>query len=140
MHAYVTFILPPLSESVIPVYPKSSLPVSKTGLIEHNAKLAKRYRVCGASQLVSLSEQHTFPFRVPDPTCKPVTIYRCSTMGTFTPSAGSMSVIDIDEASVTPTPPPEDDETVPLDLTSSTLDRHQLTRRARTHWFSPASH
>lgn len=61
MHAYVTFILPlpplppPLSESVIPVYPKSSLPVSKTGLIEHNAKLAERYRVCGASQLVSLS-------------------------------------------------------------------------------------
>ena len=43
-------------------------------------------------------------------------------MGIFTPSAGSMSVIDIDEASVTPTLPSADDETVPLDLTSSTLD------------------
>ena len=51
-----------------------------------------------------------------------------STMGIFTPSAGSMSVIDIVEASVTPTPPSEDDETVLLDLTSSTLDGPQLTQ------------
>lgn len=49
-------------------------------------------------------------------------------MGIFTPSAGSMSVIDIDEASVTPTLPSADDETVPLDLTSSTLDGPQLTQ------------
>lgn len=49
-------------------------------------------------------------------------------MGIFTPSAGSMSVIDIVEASVTPTPPSEDDETVLLDLTSSTLDGPQLTQ------------
>ena len=48
-------------------------------------------------------------------------------MGIFTPSAGSMSVIDIDEASVTPTLPSAD-ETVPLDLTSSTLDGPQLTQ------------
>ena len=128
VHACATYILPPLSESVIPVSPKSSLPVGKTGLIEHNPKLAEKYHVCGASQLVSLSEQHTFPFRVLNPTCKPVTIYRCSTMGIFTPSAGSMSVIDIDEASVTPTLPSADDETVPLDLTSSTLDGPQLTQ------------
>ena len=80
------------------------------------------------SQLVSLSEQHTFPFRVLNPTCKPVTIYRCSTMGTFIPAAGSMSVIDIDEASGAPIPPQGDDETVPLDLTSSTLDFDQLTQ------------
>ena len=128
VHACATYILPPLSESDIPVSPKSSLPVSKTGLIEHNPKLGERYHVCGACQLVSLSKQHTFPFRVLNPTCKPVTIYRCSTMGIFKPSAGSMSVIDIDEASVTPTLPSADDETVPLDLTSSTLDGPQLTQ------------
>lgn len=49
-------------------------------------------------------------------------------MGTFIPAAGSMSVIDIDEASGAPIPPQGDDETVPLDLTSSTLDFDQLTQ------------
>ena len=39
-----------------------------------------------------------------------------------------MSVIDIDEASGAPIPPQGDDETVPLDLTSSTLDFDQLTQ------------
>lgn len=37
VHAYATFILPPFSESVIPVYPKKALPVSSTGLIEPNS-------------------------------------------------------------------------------------------------------
>lgn len=72
-----------------------------------------------ASQLVSQSEKHTFPFRFLNPTCKPVTIYRSLTVGTFTTAAGSMSVIDTDKASVTPPPPLENDETMPLDLTSS---------------------
>ena len=31
VHALATYILPPMSESVIPVYPKSSLSVGKTG-------------------------------------------------------------------------------------------------------------
>ena len=62
VHAKVTFILPPLSESVIPVYSKTALPVGSTGLIEPNSKLAEQYHVCGASQLVSFSEHHTFPF------------------------------------------------------------------------------
>ena len=106
VHAHATFILPPLSESVIPVYPKSG---GKTGLTEHNTKLAERYQVCGY-----LSSS--------------VYLNRCSTMGTFIPAAGSMSVIDTDKASGAPILPQRDDETAPLDLTSSTLDFDQLTQ------------
>ena len=127
VHALATYILPPMSESVIPVYPKSSLPVGKTGLIEPSTKLIDRYHVCGASQLVSFSEQHTFPFRILNPTQKPVTIYRCTTVGTFTPSAASMSVIATSDTPAQSPPPVGDEETVPLDFTSTNLDEHQLS-------------
>ena len=125
VHAQATFILPPLSESVIPVYSKTTLPVGSTGLIEPNSKLAERYNVCGASQLVSFSEHHTFPFRVLNPTNQPVTIYRCSTMGTFTPSAASMSVIATSDTSMLQPPVAASSQTVPLDLTGTPLTEVQ---------------
>ena len=127
VHALATYILPPMSESVIPVYPKSSLAVGKTGLIEPSTKLMDRYHVCGASQLVSFSEQHTFPFRILNPTQKPVTIYRCTAVGTFTPSAASMSVIATSDTPAQSPPPVGDEETVPLDFTSTNLDDRQLS-------------
>ena len=121
VHAYATYILPPLSESVIPVYPKTALEVGSTGLIEPSSKLAERYHVCGASQMVSFSEDHTFPFRVLNPTNKPVTIYRCSTMGTYTPSAATMSVIATAENSHPPTSISDSAQTVPIDLSDTDL-------------------
>ena len=48
VHAKATFILAPLSESVIPVYPKTPLPAGSTGLIEPSSHLAECYHVCGA--------------------------------------------------------------------------------------------
>ena len=101
--------------------------MGKTALIEPSAKLIDRYNVCGASQLVSFSEQHTFPFRIINPTQKPVTIYRCTTVGTFTPSAASMSVIATSDTPAQSPPPVGDEETAPLDFTSTNLDEHQLS-------------
>lgn len=125
VHAFATYILPPLSESIIPVYAKVSLPVGSTGLIEPSPRLAERYQICGAAQLVCLAETNTFPFRVLDPTNSPVTIYRCSTMGAFTRSDASMSVITTEDVPI-PTPSaPTDNNTVPLDLSDSTLTADQ---------------
>ena len=121
VHAYATYILPPLSESVIPVYPKTALEVGSTDLTEPSSKLAERYHVCCASQVVSLPEDLTFPFRVLNPTNKPVTIYRCSTMGTYTPSAASMSVIATAEKSHSPTSISDSTQTVPIDLSDTDL-------------------
>ena len=116
VHANATFILAPLSETVIPVYPKIPLPVGSTGLIEPTSQLVERYHVCGASQLVSLSQDNTFPIRLLNPTSKPVTIYRCSTMGTYTPSGGSMSVITTPDTSPSATISSPSPQTVPLDF------------------------
>ena len=125
VHAYATFILPPLSESVIPVYPKTALTIGSTGLIEASARLAARYHVCGASQLVSLSEDHTFPFRILNPTDKPITIYRCSNLGTYTPSGASMCVIATADTPQSPDVVSDSTQTVPLDLSDTPLDESQ---------------
>ena len=53
VHAKATFILAPLSESVIPVYPKTPLPAGSTGLIEPSSHLAERYHVCGAFNMLT---------------------------------------------------------------------------------------
>ena len=124
VHAHATYILPPLTELVIPVYPKHPLPSGTTGLIEPSSKLLARYQIGGATQLVSLSEANTFPFRLLNPISRPITIYRCSTMGSFTPAASEMSVIATEDsdASTTSKCDPSDHETeVPLDLSDSTL-------------------
>ena len=125
VHAKATFILAPLSESVIPVYPKTPLPAGSTGLIEPSSHLAERCHVCGASQLESLSQDHTFPIRVLNPTNKPVAIYRCSTMGTYTPSGGSMSVITTPDSPPPSSPTSSSTQTVPLDLSNTTLTEAQ---------------
>lgn len=125
VHAKATIILPPLSESVIPVYPKMPLPAGSTGLVEPNTKLAERYHICGATQLVSLSEDNTFPVRVLNPTNKPVTIYRCSTMGMFTPSNGSMSAIMTPDVQSSSTKSSTPSQTVPLDLSDTALTEPQ---------------
>ncbi|XP_044182738.1 uncharacterized protein LOC122963370 [Acropora millepora] len=126
VHAHATYILPPLTESVIPVYPKRLLATGTTGLIEPSSKLLTRYQIGGATQLVSLSEENTFPFRLLNPTSRPITIYRCSTLGSFTPAASEMSVITTEDNSDASAPskcdPSDKNETdVPLDLSDSTL-------------------
>ena len=117
-----------MSESVVPVYPKTSLPIGRTGLMEPNSHLAERYHVCGVFQLASFSETETFPFQILNRTHKPVTTYCCSTIGTFTPSAASMSITATADSPTQPPPSLEDEETVPLDFTSTTLDEQQLSQ------------
>ena len=90
-------MLPPMSESVIPVKPNIPLPAGYTCLVEPDSRLVERYHIYGASQLVSLSPDFTFPIQVLNPTNKPVTIYRRTNMGLFTPSAPSMSAITTDD-------------------------------------------
>ena len=65
--------------------------------------------------------------RIINPTQKPVTIYRCTTVGTITPSAASMSVIATSDTPAQSPPPVGDEETAPLDFTSTNLDEHQLS-------------
>ena len=97
VHAYANYMLPPMSESVIPVTPNIPLPAGCTGLVEPDSRYVERCHICGASQLVSLSPGFTFPIRVLNPTNKPVTIYRRTNMELFTPLASAMSAITTDD-------------------------------------------
>ena len=126
VHAYATYILPPMSESVIPVTPNIPfLPAGCTGLVEPHSRLVERYHICGASQLVSLSPDFTFPIRVLNPTNKPVTIYRRINMGLFTPSAFAMSAITTDDHSQTSPPLTANASPIPVDLSSTNLTEEQ---------------
>lgn len=125
VHAYATYILPPTSESVIPVTPNIPLPAGCTGLVEPDSRLVERYHICGASQLVSLSPDFTFPIRVLNPTNKPVTIYRRTNMGLFTPSASPMSAITTDDHAQTPPPSTANASPIPVDLSSTNLTEEQ---------------
>ena len=116
VHAYATYILPPMTKSVIPVTPNIPLPAGCTGLVEPDSRLVERYHICGASQLVSLSPDFTFPIRVLNPTNKPVTIYRRTNMGLFTPSASAMSAITTDDHTQTPPPSTASASPIPVDL------------------------
>ena len=76
--------------------------------------------------MVSLSEENTFPFRLLNPTSRPITIYRCSTMGSFTPVASEMSVITTEDNGDVSTTSQSDlsdqnERELPLDLSDSTL-------------------
>ena len=78
-----------MSESVIPLKPNIPLPAGCTGLVEPDSRLVERYHIYGASH----------PIQVLNPTNKPVTIYRRTNMGLFTPSASSTSAITTDDHS-----------------------------------------
>ena len=122
VHAYATYILP-VSESVIPVTPNILLPAGCTGLVEPDSRLVVRYHICGASQLVSLSPDFTFPIRVLNPTNKPVTFF-CN-MGLFTPSASIMSAVTTDNNAQKTPPSTANTSPVPVDLSSTNLDEEQ---------------
>ena len=86
-----------MSESVIPVTPNIPLPAGCTGFVEPNSRLVEQHHICGASQLASLFPDFTLPIRVLNPTNEPVTIYRRTNMGLFTPSASAMSAITTED-------------------------------------------
>ena len=61
----MTCILPPFSESVIPAkldrQPDLYLNYNLVGLVESNPMLADRYSLCGAAEIVQISENTTIP-------------------------------------------------------------------------------
>jgi hypothetical protein len=87
VHATMTCVLPPFSESVIPANLNASsqnvATSSLVGLVESSSRLIERYSLCGAAELVQVSGNNTIPFRVINPTSQPVTIYRRTNLGQF---------------------------------------------------------
>ena len=95
VHALKTYVLPPISETL--VCGKLSVPVPQgtVGIIDPRAELSDRYHVCGAAELVSLSPSNTVPIRLLNPSTMPVTIYRRAQLGTFTATDKDLSAISL---------------------------------------------
>ena len=83
IHALSTYVISPRSEAVIPARIQGTVIPGTTGLVESAPRLAERYHLQGATSLVSVSPAETIPFRLINPTTKPVTLYKGATLGTF---------------------------------------------------------
>jgi hypothetical protein len=98
------------------------------GMIEPNTNLPRRFNVCGASALVSLSPSGLVPFRLVNiPTEKPIKIFRHTTLGMFFRQQNVISNIMSLSAEQTPsshdsTSVTEDDYTYPEQAASLEFD------------------
>ena len=81
--APVTYVIPPRSETVIPAKIKGDVPPGAISLIESVPRLAERYHLQGAAASVKVAEAETVPFRLINPTSKPITLYKGATLGTL---------------------------------------------------------
>lgn len=106
VHAAMTCVLPPFSESVIPANLHDSAQNVSTstlvGLVESSSRLIERYSLCGAAALVRVSGDNTIPFRVINPTSQPVTIYRRTNLGKFSSFEPPPVVSIVDDSSTVP--------------------------------------
>ena len=128
VHAFCTFVIPPRSEAVIPARVNGPVPPESIGLVESAARIAERYHLQGAGSLVTMSKAETIPFRLINPTSKPVTLYKGATLGTFAEASGDIDVQPIDQPPSSKPSPNEPQTTVPVDFTNSDLTPEQQSR------------
>ena len=93
--APVTYVIPPRSETVIPAKIKGDVSPGAIWLIESVPRLAERYLLQGAAALVRVAEGETVPFRLINPTGKPITLYKGASLGTFSEADGDPNVYPV---------------------------------------------
>ena len=125
VRVWSTCIVPPQSEAIIPAYLDANWSPGIVGLLEASPRLIERYHLQGAAALVTLSADHTVPFRLINPTRNRVTLYRGATLGTFFRTDDSLAVFSLEEQPAEPAIPPNTDEHVPVDLTDADLTEAQ---------------
>ncbi|KAL9960522.1 hypothetical protein ACROYT_G033994 [Oculina patagonica] len=125
VRVWSTCVIPPQSESVIPAYLDANCSPGVVGLLEASPRLIERYQLQGAAALVTLSSDHTVPFRLINPTQKPVTLYRGATLGKFSRADENIQVYSLEEQPEKPDVQPPPAENVPVDLTDADLTEAQ---------------
>ena len=127
VEAPATYIIPPRSETIIPAKLKVDTHPGAIGLIESAPTLAERYQLQGAAALVRLPDSVSVPFRLINPSSKPVTLYKGATLGTFSEVDGNPDCYPVEAANHNQ-PAKDESETVPVDLQTSTLTPDEQTR------------
>lgn len=97
------------------------------GLLEASPRLIERYQLQGTAALVTLSADHTVPFRLNNPTRNLVTLYRGAVIGTFTKTYDDVQLLSFDNERQDSPTRPAGTENVPVDLTNTDLTKEQQT-------------
>ena len=96
VRAVATFVIPPRSEVVIPGKLQGDAACA-LGQVETFPRLVERYQLHGAAVLARASPSNTVPVRLLNPTSKPTTIYRETTLGVFQECGEGVAVINLDK-------------------------------------------
>ena len=96
------------------------------GLIEPSPQLANKYSVQGAAALVTAAPDGNVPFRILNPTTKPVTIHKGTTLGAFT-CMNAIAAVHDNYEQLPPSLEPfsSDDLKSYIDLSNTTLTEEQ---------------
>ena len=125
VRAFSTCVIPPSSETVLPVSLDAEFPAGTIGLIEMSQHLIDRYQLQGAALLAITTADHTVPYRLINPTSKPVTLYKWANLSTFTSHSSNLQVFSL-HAKVSQQEKPEaDNPDVPVDFSNSALTESQ---------------
>ena len=124
-------VIPASSEAVIPAYLDQTYTPGDVGFVEASPRLIEQYQLQGAASLVTVSADHTVPFRFINPTRKPVTLYRGATLGTFSQTDESLQVFSL-STKIEPTKESQVEvPDVPVDLANADLTDSQKTELQR---------
>ena len=124
-------VIPASSEAVIPAYLDQTYTPGDVGFVEASPRLIERYQLQGAASLVTVSADHTVPFRLINPTRKPVTLYRGATLGTFSQTDESLQVFSLSTKTEPTKEPQAEVPDVPVDLANADLTDSQKTELQR---------
>ena len=89
--------------------------------------MAERYHLQGAASLVTIAADQTVPFRLINPTSRPVTLYKGATLGTFSAADRDPVLPPVGEP-VLNQPVQETLDSVPVDLSNCNLTPEEQTR------------
>ena len=124
-------VIPASSEAVIPAYLDQTYTPRDVGFVEASPRLIERYQLQGAASLVTVSADHTVPFRLINPTRKPVTLYRGATLETFSQTDESLQVFSLSTKTEPTKEPQAEVPDVPVDLANADLTDSQKTELQR---------
>ena len=103
----------------------AEFPAGTVGLIETSQHLMDRYQLQGAAVLATTTADHTVPYRLINPTSKPVTLYKGATLAIFTTLSNNLQVFSLDAQITQPEKPAADISDVPVDFSNSALTESQ---------------
>ena len=125
VRAMALAVIPPNSESVIPAKLDVEFPPGRFGIIEPSQHLMERYQLQGASVLARITALHTIPFRLINPTSRPVFLYKGANLGIFTRLDTNSHISSLDEQPNKKRELETDTPDVPVDFSTSALTSSQ---------------